>query len=110
MDYASSWDFTLANFNVYCNIAKYCFRRLAPNLRQIGDCRKIENPETVAVSGFLKFDMRDRLSLGELGSATCGLQTVLHDFLVGKTIAITCFFALAIGFNPTLNPGSSVLI
>ena len=23
-----------------------------------------ENPETVAVSGFLKFDMRDRLSLG----------------------------------------------
>ena len=56
----------LANFNVYCNIAKYCFRRLAPNLGQIGDCRKIENPETIAVSGFLKFDMRDRLSLGVL--------------------------------------------
>ena len=40
-----------------------------------------ENPETVAVSGFLMFLMRDRLSLGELGSATCGLQTVLLSLL-----------------------------
>ena len=34
------------------------------------------------------------LALGELGSATCGLQTVLHDFLIEKSIGITQFFAL----------------
>ena len=38
--------------------------KLAPNLHQTGKCRQKENPETVAVSGFLKFVMRDRLSLG----------------------------------------------
>jgi hypothetical protein len=38
----------LANFNVDCNITKYCFRRLASNR----DFKKKENPETVAVSGF----------------------------------------------------------
>ena len=35
-------------------------------LRQIGILKKIENPETIEVSGFLEFDMRDRLSLGVL--------------------------------------------
>ena len=57
----------LANFNVDCNIAQCCFTRLASNLRQIGDWSKIENPETIAVSGFLKFLMRSRLSLGVFG-------------------------------------------
>ena len=50
-------------------------------MRQIGKCWQKENPETVAVSGFLKFLMRDRLSLGELRCATSGLQTVLLSFL-----------------------------
>ena len=56
----------LANFYVDCNIAKYCFKGLVSNLRQIGISRHKENPETVAVSGFLKFVVRDRLSLGVL--------------------------------------------
>ena len=30
----------------------------------LGSAGHKENPETIAVSGFLKFDMRDRLSLG----------------------------------------------
>ena len=53
---------------------------------------------------------KNESALGELGSATCGLQTVLPDFLVGKSIGTTRFFALAVGFNPTLNPGGSLRI
>ena len=43
-----------------------------------GSAKHKENPETIAVSGFLKFDIRDRLSLGELRSTTGALQTVLN--------------------------------
>ena len=51
-----------------------------------------------------------RLALGELRSTTCSLQTVLHEFLIEKTIGITQFFGLQFPFNPTLNPGGFVLI
>ena len=38
--------------------------KVAPNLHQTGEVQKKENPETIAVSGFLKFLIRNRLSLG----------------------------------------------
>ena len=42
------------------------FLRLHPICTKQGSAEYKENPETVAVSGFLKFLMRSRLSLGVL--------------------------------------------
>ena len=51
----------LANFNVDCNIAN----TVIEDMRQVGEW-STKTPETVAVSGVLKFLMRSKLYLGEL--------------------------------------------
>ena len=61
---------------------------------------KKENPETIAVSGFLKFLMRNRLSLGELRSATGCLQTVLLRTEKRKVLETQGLFELPFKFNP----------
>jgi hypothetical protein len=69
-------------------------------LRQIGISRHKENPETVAVSGFLNVRKRNRLSLGELGSAASSLQAVLLLLAEPKTLDIQGFLASLSDFNP----------
>ena len=49
-------------------------------MRQTGEYQQKKNPETVAVSGFLKFLMRSRLSLGELSELkTCRWHVFSSD-------------------------------
>jgi len=51
--------------------------------------------------GFSKFSSNNlKLALGELGSATCGLQTVLHGAAGLKTPVPQGFSASAKQFNP----------
>jgi len=74
--------------------------KVAPNLHQTGEVQKKENPETIAVSGFLKFNMGDRLSLGELGCTTGGLQAVLLLLANPKTLVYQGFSGSLSLFNP----------
>jgi len=54
---------------------------------------KKENPETDVVSGFLNVLKDNRLSLGELRSATSGLQAVLLLLANPKTLVYQGFSA-----------------
>ena len=49
-------------------------------------------------------EMLWKLSLGELRCTTCALQTVLHDPICGKVVALQRLFALPLICNPFCHP------
>ena len=70
-----------------------------------------KDPGKPQFSGILQVKIfeRNESALGELGSATCGLQTVLLVNEIGKSIGITCFFGLAFSVSPSVSPPQNCL-